>query len=298
MKKTKSYEKDEKKLKKDSYWRDVVERFLCHKLAVVSLILLFFLVAAVIFLPQIIELEPYISDYSAGAYANPSKEHLLGTDSVSRDILARLVYGGRTSLFVGVLSAIISLIIGVPLGLVAGYYRKVVGDIILRLTDLFQSFPSMILVLVMVSVIGPSVTSVTVIIGVLGWARIARTLYSSVIKVCGSEYVEAARAIGTKNLRIMVEYVLPNAFAPVLVTFTFSIASAILTESGLSFLGMGVQPPEASWGNILYAAQSVTVLAAKPWIWIPTGILLSLTVLSFNFVGDGIRDALDPRMKI
>ena len=201
-------------------------------------------------------------------------------------------------MYVGVVSALIGLAIGAPLGLIAGYYGKLVGTIIMRTADLFQSFPSMILVLVLVSLIGPSVTSVVLVIGVLGWAQSARILYSSVLSIRERDYVEAARAIGTRNGTIMRKYILPNAFAPLLVNFSFSIASAILTESGLSFLGMGVQPPKASWGNILYAAQSISVLSSKWWIWVPTGLLLMLTVLSFNFLGDGIRDALDPKMKL
>ncbi len=284
--------------KRSSYFRDVLSRFLRHKMAVIGLVLIILEVLCVLLLPQIMHLNPTRSDFSAGTYAAPSAKHLLGTDDVSRDLFARVVYGGRTSLYVGVVSAIFSLAIGAPLGLLAGYYGKATGTLIMRMADLFQSFPSMILVLVLVSLIGPSVTSVTLVIGILGWAQSARILYSSVLTVRERDYVEAALAIGTHNGTIMRRYILPNAFAPLLVNFSFSIASAILTESGLSFLGMGVQPPKASWGNILYAAQSITVLSTKWWVWLPTGVLLMLTVLSFNFLGDGIRDALDPKMKL
>lgn len=283
---------------RSSYFQDVLNRFIRHKMAVIGLVLIIMEVLCVLLLPQIMNLNPTRSDFSAGAYAAPSAKHLLGTDDISRDLFARVVYGGRTSLYVGVFSAVISLVLGAPLGLLAGYYGKTTGTVIMRMADLFQSFPSMILVLVLVSLIGPSVTSVTLVIGVLGWAQSARILYSSVLTVRERDYVEAALAIGTRNGTIMRRYILPNAFAPLLVNFSFSIASAILTESGLSFLGMGVQPPKASWGNILYAAQSISVLSTKWWIWLPTGVLLMLTVLSFNFLGDGIRDALDPKMKL
>ena len=180
----------------------------------------------------------------------------------------------------------------------AGYCRGALGIVIMRLADVFMSVPSMILVLVLVAVIGPSIQSVTIVIGIMGWPQFARQLYGSVLSVREKDYVEAAVAIGEKNGRIMRKYILPNAFAPVIITFTFSIASAVLQESGLSFLGMGVQTPQASWGNIMYAAQSITILSQKPWMWIPPGVALLLTVLSFNFFGDGIRDALDPKMKL
>lgn len=284
--------------KSNAYWKDVLARFVRHKLAVIGLIVILLEVFAVTALPAILQIDPNRSDFIAGIYAAPSAGHILGTDDVGRDLFSRVLHGGRTSLYVGVASALISLIIGAPLGLLAGYYGKAVEMTIMRLADLFQSFPSMILVLVLVSVIGPSITSVTLVIGVLGWASSARILHSSVLSVRERDYVEAARAIGTKNGGIMFRYVLPNAFAPLLVNFSFSIASAILTESGLSFLGMGVQPPNASWGNILYAAQSISILTNMPWVWVPTGVLLVLTVLSFNFLGDGVRDALDPKMKV
>ena len=200
------------------------------------------------------------------------------------------------SLQVGILSAIISLVVGVPLGLLAGYYRGWVDVVIMRLADIFMSFPSMVLILVLVSVLGPSIATVTVVIGILGWPRFARTIYGNVLSVRESEYVEAARAIGTKDLSIMTKYILPNSFAPVLIAFTFRAAQAIITESALSFLGMGVQAPQASWGNILYEAQSISVLAMRPWLWVPPGVALLVTILCINFIGDGMRDALDTKM--
>jgi len=287
-----------KKHKTNAYRKDVFDRFLKHRLAVLSLVIIVLEVLVVLILPEALGLNPTQIDFASGAYAAPSLTHWFGTDDVGHDLFARVLSGGRTSLYVGIVSALISLVIGAPLGLLAGYYGGIVEVLLMRLADIFQSFPSMILVLVLVSLIGPSVTSVTLVIGILGWAQSARILHSSVLSVKQRDYVEAARAIGTKNGPIMCKYILPNAFAPLLVNFSFSIASAMLTESGLSFLGMGVQPPNASWGNILYAAQSITVLSDRPWVWVPTGLLLMLTVLSFNFLGDGIRDALDPKMKI
>ena len=287
-----------KESQRRSYWLDVLERFTRHRLAMTGLIVILAELAVVILLPLVMRLNPYSMDASGGFGAAPSAAHILGTDDVGRDLFARLIYGGRTSLLVGILSALISLGIGVPLGLVAGYYKGAPGIIIMRLADVFMSVPSMILVLVLVAVIGPSIQSVTIVIGIMGWPQFARQLYGSVLSVREKDYVEAAVAIGEKNGRIMRKYILPNAFAPVIITFTFSIASAILQESGLSFLGMGVQTPQASWGNIMYAAQSITILSKKPWMWIPPGVALLLTVLSFNFFGDGLRDALDPKTKL
>lgn len=249
-----------------------------------------------IFLPVIMDLKPY--EIYSGFGASPSKEHILGTDNTGRDLFARLIYGGRTSLYVGFFSTLISFAIGVPLGMLAGYYRGAVEVVIMRIADVFLSFPSMVFILVLVSVVGPSLSTATIVIGIMGWPGFARQLYGSVLSVREKEYVEAARAVGAKNLSIMIHYILPNSFAPILIAFTFGVASAILQESGLSFLGMGVQVPEASWGNMLYAAQSVSTIAMRPWMWVPPGICLLVTVLSINLFGDGLRDALDPKMKI
>lgn len=283
-------------MKKSSYLKDVVSRFRTHKLAMIGMWVLIVELLLLIFLPGIMKLQPY--EIYSGFGAVPGGEHILGTDNMGRDLFARLIYGGRTSMYVGFFSVLISFAVGVPLGMLAGYYRGPVEAVIMRAADVFLSFPSMVFILVLVSVIGPSITSATVVIGIMGWPGFARQLYGSVLSVREKEYIEGARAIGTKNFAIMFRYILPNAFAPILIAFTFGIASAILQESGLSFLGMGVQVPEASWGNMLYAAQSVSIIATRPWMWVPPGVCLLVTVLSINLFGDGLRDALDPKMKI
>ena len=282
---------------RSSYFGDVVKKFLAHRLAMMGTIVLILEVLAVVFLPSIMKLDPYSMDYMAFGGAL-SAEHLLGCDDVGRDLFARLIFGGRVSLMVGICSALISLAIGVPLGLFAGYFRGAVETVIMRCADIFMSFPNMILILVLASVLGQSVTTVTLVIGFLGWTEFARLIYANVLSVSEKEYVESARAIGTSNFKIVTKYVLPNSFAPILIAITFQMASAILSESSLSFLGMGVQPPGASWGNMLYDAQSITVLSQKLWIWFPPGLALLVTVLSINFLGDGIRDALDPKIKL
>lgn len=286
-----------KQKNKSSYFHDVRKKFLSHKLAMVGAIVLLIEIICVILLPMILHLDPYSMDYMNFGGA-PSAEHILGCDDVGRDLFARLLYGGRVSLQVGIYSALVSLVIGVPLGLIAGYFRGWIETVIMRCADVFMSFPTMILILVLASVLGQSVMTVTMVIGFLGWTEFARLIYASVLSIREKDYVESAKAIGTKNGEILLRYVLPNSFAPVIISFTFRTAQAIITESSLSFLGLGVQPPEASWGNILYYAQSISVLSNKLYMWVPSGFALVLTVLSINFVGDGIRDALDTRMSV
>lgn len=282
----------------NSYFLDVCRRFSRHKPAMISLVVLIMEILLVTFLPMIMQLDQCVTDYGVTFGSPPSLGHILGTDDVGRDIFARFIYGGRVSLSVGILSAVISLLVGVPLGLVAGYYRGVCETLIMRCADTFMSFPAMILIMVLVSVLGPSVVTVTLVIGILGWPRFARLIYGNVLSVRSMDYVEAAKAIGTQNGSILLRYILPNTFAPVLIAFTFRAAQAIITESALSFLGMGVQAPQASWGNILYDAQSISILSQRPWLWVPPGIALIITVLSINFLGDGVRDALDTKMVI
>lgn len=277
----------------NSYYKDVLRKFRQHRLAMFGLTVLVIEVLVIILIPWIFNLDPY---ESLGAFnARPSLAHLLGTDSVGRDLLARVLHGGRISLYVGVASAFISVVIGLPLGLIAGYFRGFPEMIIMRLADMFISFPSMILILALAAALGPSVNVLTLILGFLGWPEIARLLYANVLSIKEKEYVESAVAIGTSTLDIMLKYIIPNGITPVLIAFTFRTAASILQESSLSFLGLGVPAPTASWGNIIYEAQSISVLSQRPWVWLPPGLLLLLTVLSINFFGDGLRDALDTK---
>lgn len=280
-----------------SYMRDVVERFCHHKAALVSIFILGVIVLAVCILPLVIDLDPYTTN-SGAVYAKPEGSYILGTDEIGRDLFSRLIYGGRTSLFVGVVSMLLSVAIGVPLGILAGYYKGWVETIVLRLADVFMSFPSIVLCMVLVSILGPSITSVTIVIGITGWPQFARIIYSKVIITREMEYVQSAKSTGIKDGRIMVQYILPNALSPVLINMTFRTAQAILMEASLSFLGLGVKPPAASWGNILQYAQTISSLTMRPWMWVPAGILMVITVVTINFIGDGIRDALDPKLKI
>lgn len=281
----------------ENYLVQVLRKLREHRMAMLGLFVLAVELVLVIVLPVLLGLDPNTSDYMAMAAA-PSAAHPLGTDAIGRDILARLIYGGRVSLQVGLLSTLISCLVGVPLGVIAGYYRGAAESAIMRTADIFMSFPSIIIIMVLVSVLEPSVWSVTIVIGVLGWTSFARLIYGNVLSITEKEYIESARAIGTSDAEIIIRYILPNSLAPVLIAITLQMASAILSESSLSFLGMGVRPPQASWGNMLHDAQSITVLSRQPWIWLPPGLAILLTVLSINFLGDGIRDALDPKLRV
>ena len=274
-----------------------VKKFMHNRKAVLGLIIVCFLVLAVILIPIFMKLDPYTTDRAVGFNKAPCPGHLLGTDDVGRDLFARLLYVGRISLFVGIMSTIISVLIGIPLGLIAGYFRGIAETVIMRVADAFMSFPTMVLILVLVAVFGPSILTVTVVIGVLGWTAIAKLIYGNVLSIREREYIQATKAIGMSTPKILLSEVLPNAIPPVWANISFRVAGAILTESSLSFLGMGVQTPQASWGNIIFAAQNLLVLTARPWVWFPPGICIILVVVGFNFIGEGVRDALDPKTK-
>ncbi len=282
---------------KEIFQSQAMKKFLHNKKAMFGLAVVVLLVLAVLLIPLFKDLDPYTTDRVAGFNAKPSAAHPLGTDDVGRDLFARLLYGGRVSLFVGIMSTIISVVVGIPLGLIAGYFRGAAESIIMRTADAFMSFPSMVLILVLVAVFGPSILTVTVVIGVLGWTGIAKLIYGNVLSIREREYIQATKAVGMKTSTILFTEVLPNAIPPVWANISFRVAGAILTESSLSFLGMGVQTPQASWGNIIYAAQNLMVLTARPWVWIPPGLCIILVVVGFNFIGEGVRDALDPKTK-
>ena len=286
-----------KKTMKEIWNSQAMKKFIHNKKAMLGLAIVTILVLAVVFIPLFADLDPYTTDRAAGFNKPPSDAHILGTDDVGRDLFARLLYGGRISLFVGITSTIISVLIGSPLGLIAGYFRGTAESIIMRTADAFMSFPSMVLILVLVAVFGPSILTVTVVIGVLGWTAIAKLIYGNVLSIREREYIQAARAVGVSTKKILFSEVLPNAIPPVWANISFRVAGAILTESSLSFLGMGVQTPQASWGNIIFAAQNLLVLTARPWVWLPPGICIILVVIGFNFIGEGVRDALDPKTK-
>ena len=252
-------------------------------------------VLAVLLLPPLLGLEPTLTDRAAGFWAPPSPEHWLGTDDVGRDLFARLICGGRVSLLVGFAAAALSVGAGVPLGLAAGYHRGAWEFWIMRCADVFQSFPTLVLVLCLVALTGASVGNLILVIGLLGWPPIARLVYGNTLAVREKEYILAVRALGGGPWTILTRNVLPNAVAPVWAALAQRVGRAILSESSLSFLGAGIRPPQASWGNLMQYASSLTVLTARPWVWVPPGLLIVLTVVCLQVVGDGLRDALDPK---
>ena len=275
----------------ESYIMMVAGRFMKHKLAVAGLGLMILLILCAILAPVIAPKDPYHVTNAFGAA--PTAEHILGTDQSGRDVLSRLIYASRVSLIVGVGTVVISISIGTILGLVSGYFGGWIDMVIMRITDIFMSFPQIMLILVVVSIIGPSLWNIIAVLGFLGWPSVTRLVRGSVLSEKENDYVKAAVSLGLSTPRILFIQILPNTVAPIIVNATFGIAYAILLEAALSFLGMGVQPPAASWGNMLTDAQSLSVLTSKPWLWVPPGIMIFLSVLAVNFIGDGLRDAFD-----
>lgn len=270
----------------------ITKRFMKHKLAVVSLFFLLIMIVLAILAPVI---APYNPNQVSGEFSKPpSMRHLLGTDQIGRDMLSRLLYAMRISLFVGAAATVISTTIGVILGLLSGFIGGIVDNIIMRITDMVMSFPYILLVLVAAAVFGPGLWSIVLILGLVDWPGVARLVRGNVLSIREMNYIKADIAAAMPKRYILFSEILPNTIAPVFVYATQVFAISILDEAALSFLGMGVQPPTASLGNILNGAQSITILTSKFWLWVPAGLLIVLLVISINFVGDALRDALDP----
>ena len=276
----------------ESYGKMVWRRFRRHRLANVSLVLLILIGGAALFAPV---LAPYDPEAIAGPFsAPPSAEFLLGTDQIGRDMLSRLLYAARISLLVGILATVISTAIGTALGLAAGYFGGWVDIVIMRFTDMVMSFPYILLVLVAAAIFRPGLWSIILILGFVDWPGAARLVRGNVLSLRESNFVKSSIVAGMPARHILFSEILPNTMAPILVYATSVMAISMLDEAALSFLGMGVQPPAASLGNMLNSAQSLTVLTRQPWLWIPPGLLIVILVVSINFVGDALRDALDP----
>ncbi|MGB4530780.1 MAG: oligopeptide ABC transporter permease [Limnochordia bacterium] len=274
-------------------WR----RFRRNRLAVAGLVVLILFVLSAIFAPWLAKHDPNRNNLRERNQP-PSREHPLGTDDMGRDILARTLYGGRISLTVGLVSVGISLSIGLILGSLAGFFGGMVDTLIMRLADIFYSFPFLILAITIAAIFGPSIYNTMIILGVLSWPGPARLLRAEFLKLKTTDFVTAATGIGASPARIMFRHILPNAFSPLLVSATLGVASSILSEAGLSFLGLGVPPPAPSWGNMLNRARPLHILANMPWMWLPPGFAIFVVVLAINFVGDGLRDAFDPRQDL
>ncbi len=248
-------------------------------------------------------LAPVLSSYGRDAMElqrreePPSFEHLLGTDRQGRDLFTRVLYGGRISLSVGLVASSLQMVIGVILGSLAGYYGRWIDTVIMRITDMVIAFPFLALAITVAAVLGPSIYNTMLIIGLLTWTETCRLVRGQFLSIKQMEYIEAAKASGISEFRIIWRHMLPNSLAPILISATLIMANAILIEAALSYLGLGVQAPMPSWGNILEPARSMSVLMRMWWLWLPPGLLIFISVLSINLVGDGLRDALDPRLK-
>ena len=270
-----------------------------HRLAVVSAGVVALLFLTAVFAPWLAPHDPY--DLAIGPNgeiafaAPPSATFPLGTDSVGRDVLSRLIFGGRVSITIGLVAALVAITVGSLLGAVAGWFGGWTDRVVSRFADAVATFPALFLILTISSFVAPSIVNVIAIIGFLSWMPSFRLMRAEVLKLRSTAYVEAARALGARDGRIMAWHLIPNALPPIVVQATLGVAEAILTESALSFLGLGVQPPIASWGNMLADARSVTVLRSQPWLWLPPGAAIFVTVLAINFLGDGLRDAVNPR---
>jgi peptide/nickel transport system permease protein len=299
-------EKEVKKQKEQiiSPWKLAWNRLKKNKLALTGLYILTFMVL-VAFIGPI--LSPYkMSDIDLyNISAAPTFRHPLGTDAVGRDVLTRLMYAGRISLSVGVIAVGIQVIIGASLGVLAGYYGGWVDLIIMRVVDVFLCFPFLPLLIMLGAVMSDlkvrpdrRMFVVMFIIGLLSWPGLCRIVRGQVLSLREQEFMQAAEALGLKDRRKMFSHLLPNTFASIIVSATLGIGGAILTESGLSFLGLGVTPPTPTWGNMVQVVNDAYILKYQPWLWMPPGICIFLTVMSINIFGDGLRDALDPKLKV
>lgn len=264
------------------------------KTALVGVGLVIALVVTAIFAPVVAPYDPYAVDLQK-QFMPPSREHLLGTDIYGRDVLSRIIYGSRISLSIGLVPSLLSTAIGTILGLFAGYFGGKLDTFIMRLADVVLAFPSLLLAMVIMYTLGASLTNLFIALSVIGWAGTARVVRSQTLSLKERDFIQAARAIGVSDWKILMRHILPNCFAPILVLLTMSIPSSIMSEAGLSFLGVGAQPPEPSWG--LMISTSKEYLFTAPWNAVFPGIAIFLTVLGFNFLGDGLRDALDPFIK-
>lgn len=278
-----------------SYWQIARRRFLKHRLAMIGGV-------AAVALTLMSALAPWIAPHSFDRidlqrrWVAPTAVNVFGTDELGRDVLTRIMYAGRISLVVGYVTAVSISVIGALVGAVAGFYGGWIDSVLMRLVDILISVPGLPLFLILAALIpGGGVGRITLILSVFGWTTVARLVRGQILSLKSLDFVEAGRAMGASEARIILRHLIPNALAPVIVAATLTVGNAILLESGLSFLGLGIQPPTPSWGNMLSRAQEYLLKAS--WLAIFPGLFIFLTVLSFNFLGDGLRDALDPRLK-
>ena len=258
-------------------------------------------IGVIIILSLVAIFAPFISTHDPtginikDALLGPSRQHFLGTDQLGRDIFSRMIYGSRVALSIGLVAVGIAAIIGLLLGSIAGFYGGWIDSLIMRFVDIMLCFPRFFLILSVVAIVGPNIFNVMVIIGLTGWMGIARLIRAEILSLKSRDFISASRALGASNFYIIFRHLIPNGIGPVLVSFVFGVAGAILTEAGLSYLGLGVQPPKPSWGNILFEGRAV--LGVGWWMILFPGLAILITVLSFNLFGEGLRDIINPRIR-
>ena len=282
-----------------SLWRDAFRRFLRNRVAAVSLLVVLSLAVAAVLAGQIAPHNPNAQDCATGALRGSSADHLLGTDATCRDVLSRLIHGARVSLSVGVLTAVAVLLIAVPIGALAALSTRLVDNLLMRFTDLTYAFPDLLMIILLSRVLadtavpGGSLTVIILAISLVGWVTIARLVRAQMLSQREREYVQAAEAMGASRWRIAVTHLLPNSLGPVIVAVTFVVPQAIFAEAALSFIGIGVTPPQATWGGMVDAGYSA--IYSVPMLVVYPAVAIAITMMAFTFIGDGLRDALDPR---
>lgn len=273
------------------------KRFLQHRPAVVASVVFIIILILSFGAPLFTSHNP-VGMSLQERFQSPSNTHIMGTDNLGRSVLARTLYGGRISLLVGITAAAISTTIGVIFGSIAGYFGKTADMIIMRITDVMMTFPPLIIMLTVVAITGPGLINVILIIGGLVWPQTTRLVRGQFLSLMGQEFILAAKAQGLPDWIIILRHCLPNVMAPLMARISFAVSGAIVTEAGLSFLGIGVPSPTPTWGNMMQAARDLDVLQRYPWMWVFAAVFTLVTILCINFIGDGLRDAFDPKQII
>lgn len=282
------------RVKKKSQVKEIAARFLRNKAAVVSLLFVMLLVFCALF-PSVVAPYAYEKQSLSEAFLSPSMEHYFGTDNYGRDIFSRVIYGARISLGIGLLAVTLSCIVGIVVGALAGFYGSVTDNLLMRVMDVMLAIPSILLMMAIVTALGNGMVNLTIAIAISSIPGYARIVRASVMTEKEKEYIEAARSVGTSDFKIIMRHILPNCMAPIIVQATMSIATAILSIASLSFVGLGISPPTPEWGSMLNDAQS---FMRDHWFVVTfPGLMIMLTVFAFNLLGDGLRDALDPKLK-
>ncbi len=288
------YVEDAEEYIRDTFWQELFKSLKKDKMALMGGVVIILFILMALFAPLIAPYDPYKVNLNL-QFQNPSSTYWIGTDMYGRDVLSRIIYGSRISLLIAFVPTTISMFIGIILGIISGYYGGKTDFIIMTISDIVLSFPSLLLAMVVMYTLGASLLNIFIALSIVGWAGIGRVVRSQTLSLKNKEFVEAAKAVGVKDHIIMIRHILPNCIPQLIVLFTLNIPGSILSEASLSFLGVGAQPPASSWG--LMVSNGKEYLFNAPWVTISPGIAILIVVLAFNFLGDGLRDALDPYLK-